>query len=131
MIILAIAISRVADQGIAEELKMDANLVGSPRVERGLGQSRSAQALEQAITGSGFASQVIIHRHSPAVRAVAGDRGANLTAFPLNFTADNRMINFVDLARRKLGGKRQVRFVVFGNDHAAAGFFIEAVNDSW
>src|SRR6266436_3469754 len=110
---------------------MDANLVGATSVQRGLGQGSAAQPLEHAITGSSLASQVIIHRHPPAVRAVAGDRGSNLTPFPLNFSADNRMINFVDFPRRKLGGERQVRFVVFGNNHAATGFFIQPMNDSW
>src|SRR6266571_1278498 len=106
MIILAIAISRVADQRVAEELKMDANLVSAARVQRRLGQCRAPQALEHAITGSSFASQVIIHGHSPAVRAVPRNGGSDLPPFPLDFSADNRMINFVDLARRKLRGKR-------------------------
>src|SRR2546425_11184446 len=98
MIVLAIAISRVADQRIPEELKMHTNLVGAAGVQRGLGEGGPAQALEHAITGSSFASQVIIHRHPPAVRAVARNGGSNLTPVPLNFTAGHGVINLFGFA---------------------------------
>src|SRR5437899_4787447 len=129
-LVLAVAISRVANERKAEELEMDADLVGAPGVQDGLGQCRPAQTLQHAIAGSGLAPRFIVDRHPLAMRAMPGNRGSNLALLALHFTTNNRMIDLIDLSAGKLGRERQVRFVIFGNDHAAGSFAVEPMNDA-
>jgi len=46
------------------------------------------------------------------------------------FAANERMVNLVNFARRKLFREGNVRLVIFGDDEAAAGFLVEPVDDA-
>ena len=46
------------------------------------------------------------------------------------FSGDKREINFFHGARRKLDRQSSVRLIVFRDDEAAAGFFVETVHDA-
>ena len=58
-----------------------------------------------------------------------GNGGSNLPLFALHFTADNRVVDFVDFAPGKLRRKRHVRLVVLGHHHAATGLLVQPVDD--
>src|ERR1043166_5433730 len=87
-VILALTISGVTNQGMAEELKVHADLVCAPRMKRGLDEGCPPQTAQHAITGAGFPPQIIVHRHSLAMRTMPGNCRPNFTSLPLNFTAN-------------------------------------------
>src|SRR5712671_2785069 len=109
---------------------MDPDLMRASGVQGGLSQRRSLQAFEHSITRSGFTSGPIIHCHSFAMRAVTRNRGANLTLLALHFPTHYRVINFAYLSQRELRSESQVGLIRLGDDHAAAGLFIKAMDDS-
>lgn len=61
---------------------------------------------------------------------MARNRSANFAALTLNLTADNCLISFVHASTCKLRRKREVSIVVLRDDEAAAGIFVETVNDA-
>lgn len=59
-----------------------------------------------------------------------GDGGPNLAAIPLNFAANDSVIDLVHAAPGELRRECYVGFISLGHDKAAAGLLIKAVNDS-
>ena len=59
-----------------------------------------------------------------------GDGGADFARIAREFAAHDGVVNFFDLPSGELRGKRHVRFIIFGNDQAAAGFLVEPVDDA-
>ena len=129
-LVLAVAVSEIADQWVAEKLKMHADLVSAARVKENFGVSRAAKPFEHAITGASFASGFFIHGHSFAVRGMPANGGSDLPAIALNLAANDGMINFFHFAAGELGGKGEMGVVVFRDHKATAGFFIKAVDNS-
>ena len=61
---------------------------------------------------------------------VPGNGGVDLPLRALELAAEHRVVPLDDLALGELPGERQVRGVVLGHDHQAAGELVEAVDDA-
>lgn len=110
---------------------MHADLVGAAGVDLRLDQRRGVQPFEHTVTRvRGTTGIVVARRHALAVRWMPGNGGADFAGFTREFTAHNRVVNFFDLPFGKLRGEREMRFVVFGDDEAAAGFLVEPMHDA-
>ncbi len=59
-----------------------------------------------------------------------GDGGPDFPGGARRLAADQRLIDFLDLARGELFRQGDVGLVVFGDDEAAAGFLVEAVDNA-
>ena len=130
--ILPRAVGFIADERMAEKLKMHADLVGAAGVNLCLNECGGVQSLEHVITCVRGAAGIVVARdHAFAVCRMPRDSGANFASVARDFAAQNRVVNFTDRTCGKLFGKLQVRFVVFGDDEAAAGFLVEPMNDAW
>ena len=128
--ILGQAIDRIARQGITEVLEVHADLVGASGVESGLDQGDASAFFQDAEGGPGLASGSLGDRHSLAMRGMTGDGGVDLALGDGQFTAEDGVVDFFDRAPGELLSQGQVRFVVFGSHQAAAGVFVQAVDDA-
>ena len=129
--ILPRAVGFIADERMAEKLKMHADLMRATGVNLRLDERGRVQSFQHAITGvRGPAGIVVARGHAFAVRRMPGDGGVDFAGFAREFTAHNRIVNFFNLPPGELRRKREVRFVVFGDDEAAAGFLVEPVDDA-
>ena len=89
------------------------------------------QSFQHAITRVRGAAGIVIARgHAFAVGWMPGDGGADFAGFAREFAADDCVVNFSDLPPGELRREREVGFVVFGDDEAAAGFLVEPVDDA-
>src|SRR4051812_3656287 len=61
---------------------------------------------------------------------MASDGGANLSAIPRHFAADQRLVKLFHAASGKLGRERQMSLIILCDDQATAGVFVEAMNDA-
>jgi len=59
-----------------------------------------------------------------------GDGDADFAGFAREFAAHNRIVNLLHLPFGELRGKRDVGFVVFGDDETTAGVLVEPVDDA-
>ena len=129
--ILPRAVGFIADERMAEKLKMHADLVGAAGVNLCLNECGGVQSLEHVITCvRGAAGIVVARRHALAVRWMPGDGGADFAGFAREFAAHDRVVNFFNLPPGELRREREVRFVVFGDDETTAGVLVEPVNDA-
>jgi hypothetical protein len=58
------------------------------------------------------------------------NRCPNFPPFPLQFPAQDRVVNLGYSPSGKLRRKREVRFVILGHDHAPACFFVQTMNNT-
>ena len=130
-LVLPRAVGPVAGERMAEELEMHANLVRAARVRPRLDERRRSQPFEDAVARVRRAAGIVVaHGHAFAMRRVTGDGRADFAGVAREFAAHNRMVNFGDSPPGELRGERQVGFIVFGDDEAAAGFLVEPVDDA-
>jgi hypothetical protein len=61
---------------------------------------------------------------------VARDGGTDVAGFRVHVTDGQGVVGLLDFAARELAGEGEVGCVVLGYDEAAAGIFVEAVNDA-
>jgi hypothetical protein len=122
------AINEVARHRAAEVLKMDSDLVGAAGVQVHLDASGTAKEFEDAESGAGGAAGA--GGHAFAVHAMARDGDVNFATGTGPLAADDGFVGFFDLAGGELGGEAEVGGVVFGDDQAAAGILVEAMDDA-
>lgn len=122
------AIEEVAGDGMSEMLEVDPDLMGATGVQFDFHMGRAAQAFEDAVRGAGVAA--FSHGHALALEAVARNRGVNFAAQSAKLAADDGFVDFLSLARGKLGGEMEVRGVVLGDDEAAAGFLVKTMDNA-
>jgi hypothetical protein len=130
-LVLAMTVDGIAEQGIAKEFEVNPDLVSAAGMESGFDQGGALETLLHAVAGVGFASVFLVDDHAFAVGTMPGDRGANLPFVALDLAADNREIQLLNLAAGKLGGEGEMSFVVLGYDQAAAGVFVQPMDDAW
>ena len=131
LLVLPRAIGFVARQRMAEELEMHADLMGAARVQLRLHQRGGIQPLEHAPARVRRATgMVVADGHAFAMRRMPRNGGTDFTRFTREFAAHDGDVDFFDLPSGKLGGKRHVRFIIFGHDQAAAGFLVEPVDNA-
>src|SRR5882724_12431950 len=100
--ILPRAVSVVAHEQMAEELKMHADLMRAPGVDLRLDERGGVQPFENFVARMRRATGIIVERgHAFAMRRMPRNRRADFTGFTREFTAQNRVVNFFDFA----GGK--------------------------
>src|SRR5947207_884573 len=85
---------------------------------------------KNVITRPRSSAHVLVHGHSFAVRGMTGNGCPNLASFPLNLTANDRLISLIDAPAGELVRERQVRIVILRDDQATACVFIQSVNDT-
>ena len=115
---------------MAEMLHVNANLMGASAVQSALHQTDSTARLQHVVIGSRGPSTARIHRHFLAMHPMPSDRGIDRAAGTFEGPGDQREIDFRNLTFGKLPGEFLMRRVIFGRDHGAAGFLIEAMNNS-
>lgn len=126
-----LAVGVVAYKWMADVLEVDADLVGAAGVEGGFDQCALVKALDEFPTGPGFAAAKAFARgHAFAVGGVARDRNLDFAGLGARFAADDGAVGFFGAALFELGGEVQVGFVGFGDDDAAAGVHVEAMDDA-
>ena len=101
-LVMAVAVSQIAHEGKAEELEMDANLVRASGMQDRLDESGPAEPIEHTITGGGGSTQLIVHRHPFAMRAMPCNRCPNFPSLPLKFAAQDGVVNLGNSPSGKL-----------------------------
>ena len=81
------------------------------------------------VFGSGFASAAAFGGHARTFLNVAADGASNRAAVLFRPTLYECLVRLVNLAPGKLSREPPVRFIIFCNDHQAAGSAIETVNN--
>src|SRR5688572_10357300 len=106
-LVLASAIRFITDERISEMLEMDADLVGPARVKQSFDERGTAQPFQNSVRSQGGAP-AINHRHAFAMGWVPRNGGPNVAGVPVEFAADERVVNLVDFAPGELLGQGQV-----------------------
>ena len=129
--VLLRAVGFVAHERMADELEMHADLVRAAGVDLRRHQGRRVKPFNDLVAGVRRATDAVVaHGHAFAVRGMPRDGRADFAGGAARLAADERMVNLVNFARGKLFRERNVRFVVLGDDEAAAGFLVEPVDDA-
>ena len=129
--ILSRAVSVVADERMADELKMHADLMRASGVNLRLHQRRPVKPFENLVARVRRATgTVVVHSHAFAMRRTPRDGGADFSRVARRLATHERMVNLIYLAFGKLFRQRNVCLIVLGDDEAAAGFLVEPVDDA-
>jgi hypothetical protein len=128
--VLFAAVDAVSHEGETEVLEMDADLVGSAGMQDDLDEGGAMQSLEDSVAGVGASAFAIFHSgHGSAVTRVTRNGDLDFACQSWQFAANNGVINFLHGAVSELIGQTKMGGIIFGNDKAAAGVFIEAMNN--
>ncbi len=127
----AASVGVIADEGVTDVLEVDADLVGAAGMEVGLDEGGVVEALKDAVGGPGVTAFADAGGHAFAVGGVAGDGGADVAAEFGDFAAHDGVVDLFESAPGELGLELLVGGVIFGDDEAAAGIAVEAVDDAW
>ena len=124
----------IAQNGCADVLEMDADLVGASGVEVAEDESGFGRVIGRddfVIGDGGFASGWIDHSHFLPIHRMSPDVGEDrIFGFGRNAVGDGEVDFFHAAALGKLGGKALVGRVGFRDDQTAGSIFIEAVNNT-
>ncbi len=128
----------VADDGVAEGLHVDADLMGAAGLDADLDEGEGAvgggEALEDVDVGDGgadaFAAEGSAGGHAGATDEVTGDGEVDGGVIFCNVAVDEGEIGFGDLAGGEHLAELAVGTVVFGDEDEAAGLLVEAVDDA-
>ena len=115
---------------MADVGQMNANLVRPPCVQRQLNKSKSVAFFQHPVIGDRRPAARDAAGHFLAIVFAAADDRFNAPARPLDFSAADSAINLLNGSRFELGNKRLMRGVGLGDDDAAAGAFVESMNDA-
>ncbi len=129
------AVERVADDGVAEGLHVDADLVGAAGLDADLDEGEGAvgggEALEDGDVRDGGAAVGAAGGHAGAADEVAGDGEVDGDVVLGDVAVDEGEVGLV-----RPGGAGEhlaelaVGAVVLGDDDEAAGLLVEAVDDA-
>src|SRR2546423_6897826 len=96
------AIEFVAEHGMAEVMKVDADLMRTPRVNRAFNETDVPACFEDAIIGFRRAARALRNTHSLPVDRMAGDRRVDRPSFLARRSCDERQISLSGGAFREL-----------------------------
>ena len=88
------------------------------------------QAALNQVMRDGFAAAAAASGHAGAADGVSADGGRDCALVVFGPAMDECDVGFLDLASCELRGHLAMGSVVFGDYDEAAGFFVEAVNDT-
>src|SRR5262245_41793847 len=115
---------------MADCAQMNANLVGTTRVDRHMSErQRRIQALGAGDPGDGLATAARACRHFFPVRWIAPDWCVDSTA-GLHLPPHERDVLLLDLALAKLPSELFMGRVMLGDDHQSRGAAVEAMHDA-
>ena len=128
------AVEGVADDGVAEGLHVDANLVGAAGFDTNLDEGEGAvgggQALEYVDVGDGGAAVGTAGGHAGATDEVAGDGKVDGGVVLFDVAVDEGDVSLGDLTLGEHLAELAVGAVVFGDEDETAGLLVEAVDDA-
>ncbi len=125
----ASGVNTIAENGVAEMLEMDADLMGPAAVQSAFDQAGFGAALPHAIIGPGGPAS-FVDRHPLAVDAVTCDAGLNDSSGEFGFARDQSQIDFFHRAVGKLTRQMPMGHVILGHDQTSARLLVEAVDNS-
>ena len=129
-----LAVHLISEEGVAKELHMNPNLMGAPSVKSAFdqGEKRGRGAvplLDYPVIGACFpASGILDDCHFLAVYRVAAQWGGDGAGRVLEAAGGEGQVNLLDRPPGELLGEGIVGKIILGDDHAAAGFFVEAMD---
>jgi hypothetical protein len=128
------AVEGVADDGVAEGLHVDADLVGAAGFDADLDEGEGAvgadDALEDGGVGDGGAAIGATGGHAGAADEVAGDGEGDGGVVFGEVAVEESDVGFGNLAAGEHLAELAVGAVVFGDEDETAGEFVEAVDDA-
>ena len=124
-----LAVERVSDDGKAEVLHVDADLMGAPSLDFNVQQSVGAVAASDAVARPSRLAPDWAHGHFQAIARVAADVAADGAAGN-RLALDQGPIVAAESALRELLDQFQPRLFIAGNDEKSAGVFVESVDDA-
>ena len=128
------AVEEVADDGVAERLQVDADLVGAAGFDLDFGKGEGAvgcgEALEGVDVGDGGAAVGAAGRHAGAANEVAGDGQRDRGVVLGEVAVGEGEVGLVDLAGGEHLAQPAVREVVLGDDDGARSLLVQAVDDA-
>jgi hypothetical protein len=128
------AVEGVADDGMAEGLGVDADLVGAAGLDvdldEGEGAEGSGETLDDMEVGDGGAAVSAASGHAGAADEVAGDGEADGGVVFFDMAVEEGDVSFGDLTAGEHVAEFAVSAVVFGDEDEAAGELVEAMDDA-
>ncbi len=128
------AVEVVADDGVAEGLEMDADLVGAAGFDfdfdEGEGAVCGGYALDDVDVGNGTAAVWATGGHAGAADEVAGYGEGDGGVVLGDVAVDEGEVGFGDLAVREHVAELAVGGVVLGYEDDAGGLLVEAMDDA-
>jgi hypothetical protein len=126
----ASAVETVAEDGVAEGGQMDADLMRAAGADFDFEISVAGVAFDDAPVGEGGAAGAEAAGHLRAMNGVAGDGLVEATVVGFGEALDDGEIDLVDFAGGELFAEGAVGGVGARDDDDAAGFFVEAMDDT-
>ena len=123
------AIIMIADDGIAEVLKVNADLVAAARVKVRLHERQAVSAPQDAPMSVRFAA-IAAHCHLSAVALAAANGRVNGSAVFVQRPGKQNQIGPLHAARCELRGQGFVRRVIFRDGKKARRIFVNAMDDA-
>ncbi len=121
-----VAVAEVAEDGVADVVEVDADLVASAGQRADAEQGRAGEALGDLPFGRGGLAALGVDAHPP--RAELAERCVDLAAVGRGHAVDEGQVGLADLAAVELAVEAAVRGGVLGEDDDAAGGAVEAVD---
>lgn len=115
---------------MAEVFQVNADLVGTARMEGEFDERGEVEPFEDPIIGLGGPAGAIGDGHAFPMRGVAGDGGVNHAFIGRHTAAGNGAIDLVDFAGTELDRQRRVGEIVLGSDDATAGIAVKAMDNA-
>ena len=126
----AVAVESVTEQGKANVLKMDADLVGAAGAKVGFNERSVGEMLDHSELSMRRASALFGCDHAFAVRWMPGNFRLDCAFQRRHSAAGNGLVDFLDGAVGELMAQVFVRRVGFCRDYAAAGALIQPVDNA-
>ena len=124
------SVDLVAQHGMADVMKMDANLVRASAMQGAFHHALSATGMNDTVRRLRGAPARWHHRHLLPMHAVAPDRRVDHADVFLKRARHHREINFLHFARCKLLRQILMREIVFRDHDTAARFLVEPMHDA-
>src|SRR5581483_32826 len=114
--------------------KMDADLMSAAGINLHVQQREfpvlRINALADSVMGNSFASALAARGHTGPANAIAADAAGYRPTILLHGSVNQGNIGFVYLATAELSSEFAMCHFILGHNNEAAGFFVEAMNDS-
>lgn len=126
----AAAVKGIAYEGMLDEAKMNANLVGPPCLQAHLEQAERAGASEDAVTGNRFPAPGD-YRHPLPVAGMSSDRRFDPAYRRPYLPVHQGQVFPPQGARFQLSGKAAVHIIAFGYKQQSRCILVQPVHDAW